>query len=247
MTAHELTHVVQQTGGVQRNTIQCSRLDDYGNPDNPEHDPSKLSDADIQATDDYKYLQQRFFPQQSPSPESVEQLLLACRLALRYMREHRVCLVPAYLETFFPKAEKQLAVTTESEAMLGEEMTWFPSGPGSGNTFETWASASSETTAPKIDPSTTINCWEMVLLAAYNAGMVSWQRIHDIYTANASDWYGYLVQALSGSGAVPYTIGDPETARPLRGDIVFFDGAAHVALANGVTDGQGRTEIISFW
>ena len=248
LTAHELTHVVQQTGVVQRDIIiQCSSLNDYSDPGNLQHDPSRLSDTDIQATDEYQHLQQRFFPQQSPSPASVQELLLACRLALRYIREHQVSLTEAYLETFLPQARRQLAVTSESEGMVGQQMTWIGSGPGSGNTFETWASASSEQTAPPVSSLTTINCWEMILLAAYNAGMVSWQWIHNTYTAHKLDWYSYLVQALSGSGGVPYRIGHPNTLRPLRGDIVFFDGAAHVALANGVTDSQGRTQIISFW
>ncbi len=248
LLAHELTHVVQQnSGAVQRNTIQCSSLDDYNDPSNPQHDPGSLSEADIQATDEYQYLQQRFFPQQTPGPIAVQELVLACRLALRYIREHQVSLTEAYLETFLPQARRQLAVTSESDAMVGQQMTWIGSGPGSGNTFETWASASSEQAAPPVSSLTTINCWEMILLAAYNAGMVSWQWIHNIYTAHKLDWYSYLVQVLSGSGRVPYQIGDPNTPRPLRGDIVFFDGAAHVALANGVIDSQGRTQIISFW
>jgi hypothetical protein len=33
----------------------------------------------------------------------------------------------------------------------------------------------------------------------------------------------------------------------VAGDIVFFDGAAHVALGKGTVDGLGRTEIYSFW
>jgi hypothetical protein len=33
----------------------------------------------------------------------------------------------------------------------------------------------------------------------------------------------------------------------VAGDIVFFDGAAHVALGAGSTDAMGRTKIYSFW
>ena len=49
LMAHELTHVVQQTGVNQRDTIQCSSLDDYSDPRNLQHDPSRLSDAEIQS------------------------------------------------------------------------------------------------------------------------------------------------------------------------------------------------------
>jgi hypothetical protein len=34
---------------------------------------------------------------------------------------------------------------------------------------------------------------------------------------------------------------------PIRGDIVFFEGAAHVALATGARDGMRRSKVLSFW
>ncbi|HEV7405927.1 MAG TPA: DUF4157 domain-containing protein [Chthoniobacteraceae bacterium] len=133
--------------------------------------------------------------------------------------------------------------TMEAEKMIGQSMTWVPSGPGSVNTFATWASAPTEAAAPPVSPSTTINCWEMVLLAAHRAQVTTWDRIHKIYTVPPFD----IVKALSGGSPTTYNPGSPTTPRPSRGDITFFNGAAHVALANGVTDMGNRSQIISFW
>jgi hypothetical protein len=139
----------------------------------------------------------------------------------------------------------QEAVAGEAAGMVGSSMTWVPSGPGSGNDFETWASAATEAAAPPIASVTTINCWEMILLAAYNRGMITWQWVHDLYVSAPAGWDTRLVEALSGGSRVRYTGAGGRT--PLRGDIVFMDGVAHVALAAGTRDSLGRCEVISFW
>lgn len=138
-------------------------------------------------------------------------------------------------------------VADELTSMVGQQATWTPSGPGSGNTFESWASASSEGTAPALSTVTRINCWEMVLLAAYRTGLLSWQWIHDQYTAHTADWFDHMVGMLSRGSRIRYRAGAPAGRKPLRGDIVFMDGMAHVALATGNVDGAGRAEVISFW
>lgn len=135
----------------------------------------------------------------------------------------------------------------ELETMVGQEATWVPSGPASGNTFQQWASAATEAAAPPLEALTSINCWEMVILAAYRAGLLTWQWIHDRYTANVSGWGDYMVGMLSRGSRIPYVPGAPAGRKPLRGDIVFMDGMAHVAMATGSVDGTGRAEIISFW
>lgn len=129
------------------------------------------------------------------------------------------------------------------EGEVGEEAKWTGSSPGSGNTFETWASAATEAAAPPITASTSINCWEMILLCAYRAGMISWQWIHDQYVAAVPDWGAHMVNMLSRGARIPWTAG----TAPIRGELVFFDGIAHVALATGNLDGAGRSEILSFW
>ncbi|WP_428261454.1 eCIS core domain-containing protein [Haliangium sp.] len=163
--------------------------------------------------------------------------------------------------------------------MEGDSMTWIPSAPGQadlgppngvvalGRTdFAAWALAATEAAAPAVTAVTTINCWEMILLAAYNSGILSWQRIHDTYTAmipastvaklqdpdpvvqaegstELSAFIDDLLYALMTSGApTVFDKNDPATPMPSRGDVVFFDGAAHVALATGNGD-----EIYTFW
>jgi Annexin len=139
------------------------------------------------------------------------------------------------------------AVAAEMESMVGQQATWTGSGPGSGNTFETWASAASESAAPPLSTVTSINCWEMVLLAAYRAGLLTWQWIHDQYTAAVGDWGTYMVNMLSKGARIPYARGAAAGRQPLAGDLVFMDGMAHVALATGNVDGAGRADVISFW
>jgi hypothetical protein len=139
------------------------------------------------------------------------------------------------------------AVASEMDSMVGEQAKWTGSGPGSGNTFEQWASAATEAAAPPVSTLTTINCWEMILLAAYNANLLTWQWIHDQYTAAVGDWGSHMVQMLSRGTRIPYVAGAPAGRKPLRGDLVFMDGVAHVALATGNEDAAGRAEVISFW
>ena len=134
------------------------------------------------------------------------------------------------------------AVAAEMTRMVGERATWVPSGPGPGNTFANWASAPSESAAPPVETATTINCWEMVLLAGYRIGAVGWRAIHDLYTSNPdpSQWTQELITRLTPANLTEY---DSSTAGDLqRGDIVFFDGAAHVTLATGNGD-----EVLTFW
>jgi hypothetical protein len=83
----------------------------------------------------------------------------------------------------------------------------------------------------------------MILLCAYRAGMLSWQWIHDQYTAAVGNWGTHMVDVLSRGRRIPWT---PGTA-PIRGELVFMDGMAHVALATGNLDAAGRSEILSFW
>jgi Domain of unknown function (DUF4157) len=127
------------------------------------------------------------------------------------------------------------AVAASLTSMVGQEATWVPSGAGSGNTFEAWASAATEAAAPALGAATTINCWEMVLLAAFRARVITWAWIHDLYVNRGMDtWVGRMASSTS-----PYV---PGTSRPQRGDLVFWNGLDHVALATG--NGE---EIISFW
>jgi hypothetical protein len=144
------------------------------------------------------------------------------------------------------RAHTQLGVANEMGSMVGDTARWRPSGRGSGTTFQVWASAPAQGPTPTLSALTVINCWEMVMLAAFRSGALSWSRIHAIYTSGAPDWFAFLVNELSFNNRIPYNPASP-ASRPVAGDIVFFDGAGHIALAKGTLDGVGRTEIYSFW
>ena len=141
------------------------------------------------------------------------------------------------------------AQVSSEMTQTGTRMHWAPSGPGKTppTDFWTWASAPSEGPLPTIADTTTMNCWEVVLLLAHRQGAVSWQWIHDVYVSDAKDWYENLVKKMSSGLQIPYGPSDNPPRVPIRGDIVFFDGAAHVALATGTRDGTGRTQVLSFW
>ena len=130
-------------------------------------------------------------------------------------------------------------VAHEMENMLGERATWRQSWQGSGSDFEQWASAPSETAAPALTTSTTINCWEMVLLAAYRSGTITWNWIHNFYVNGdgSGDVAGWIAE---WSANAPVYV--PGNTQIRRGQLVFFNGPGHVALATGNGD-----EIYSFW
>jgi hypothetical protein len=174
------------------------------------------------------------------------------------------------------KYRHAVAVSTEMEKLFAKkaEATWVSlAGPGSsksasksdpnaiGDTFDTWAMAKSADAAgplPPVTPATKLNCWEMVLLSALRVGVTTWRWVHDVYSkaAKSGDWKSSLVDALSRGARTPYNYhfrtDQPQTTpRPNRGQVVFFDQVAHVALATGQTQpgklGGIASQVMSFW
>lgn len=91
---------------------------------------------------------------------------------------------------------------------------------------------------------TTLNCWEAILYAAYKVGALTWRDLNTVYTTVAADPDLSLMTAMVGTHPrYAYVNGASE---PERGDLVFFDGLAHVALAAGRKRGT-ETVIYSFW
>jgi hypothetical protein len=131
------------------------------------------------------------------------------------------------------------AASSSLATSVGTQMVWRPSGPGSGTTFEAWASAATETPFPAVTSTTVMNCWEAVLLAAYQAGAINWSWIHSLYVATPTAGW---VSAMSRGARHTYAIPGPNPRMPQRGDLVFFDGLAHVALATGT-----GSEVYTFW
>jgi hypothetical protein len=131
------------------------------------------------------------------------------------------------------------AASQKMAASVGTTMVWRPSGPHSGTTFESWASAPTETAFPAVTAATVMNCWEAVMLTAYRAGDISWKWIHQLYTAVPVDAW---VTKMSRGPRHQYPAPGPSAAMPQRGDLVFFNGIAHVALATGAGSG-----VYTFW
>jgi hypothetical protein len=107
------------------------------------------------------------------------------------------------------------------------------------------------------DPATgKLNCWEMVLFSAYREGVVSETRLRDIYTGardamtlsgDAMQFPRTLERRLRSSDEYVYDPANPDSPRPLRGDLIIFQEAAnHVALATGRRV-NGRIEVVSHW
>ncbi len=156
-------------------------------------------------------------------------------------------------------AHRRAAVVTEMRATIDKGATWTVSEGRSArdgappSTFAAWAEAESEAAAPKVSPETTLNCWEMVLLAAYNSGSLGWTPIHDVYLtrppgegSDEANWEAFLESKFLPRKAIEFRREDPGGPQPAAGDIVLFDGVEHVALATGEHDETG-TYVLSFW
>lgn len=76
----------------------------------------------------------------------------------------------------------------------------------------------------------------MILYAAFKCGAITWEWIHDLYVNQP---IGEWVSRMTAAGTTEY---HPKRSHLKRGDLVFFDGLAHVALATG-----SRDEIFTFW
>lgn len=262
LLAHELTHVVQQSQG-DASLIQRLPLDFYSDTD-PLHDPSRLTDREIEATDEYKrYMAMPAPPDPDMCVQGVfpDEALLACRLILRDMRDQGNCMSPTDDELLFwlERARSRLASTTTAEGAVGT-LKWVAA---SATDVQSPSTAASEFTrwmlaaGNKPDPATgQLNCWEMVLFSAYRAGHLSEATMRGIYTRAKAAMSGSggamafprtLERALRSSNEYIYNPADPNTPRPLRGDLVIFkEAAAHVALATGRQVG-GQIEIVSHW
>lgn len=136
-------------------------------------------------------------------------------------------------------------VANEMQSMVGQKAKWKGSAPslytGAPNTFVKWAEAKTESKAPVLSSVTVINCWEMILLAAYRSGAITWDFIHKLYLNTTGNWGDELPKRLTSGGRITYDI-VKKTPKLKRGELVFFNGASHVALATGNAD-----QILTFW
>ncbi len=143
-------------------------------------------------------------------------------------------------------AEKAV-VTAQS---FEDKFVWTLTGSGpivNNNDFTKWVMSSG--LQPNLNSS--INCWEMVLFSAYQSGLVNRQWLTNLYGtsnlsgSNLSNWYANLPSKMSISRQ-NYNFNSWNQGLK-RGDIVFFNGSAHVAIATGTKDRYGNDEVISHW
>lgn len=135
--------------------------------------------------------------------------------------------------------------------------------------FGTWV-----TKGPAYEPTknSTMNCWEAVIFSGYKAGIVSYHwiaQMHNEATRAAIDYgksrrahwdeikypeasrtveqqqeyYNVIKKYLKFDSAKTFGTGQ----EPKKGDVVFFNELAHVALSTGVKDAAGHHEVMSLW
>ncbi len=227
LLAHELSHVVQQASSAAPVVQRLMRT-----PFPWDGVVTATSGANLRSSPD------------STDPRNVL-LTLPVGAALRVTGSSGLWLMVEYTSVAGSNTAGYVHHTLVDDAtahamgqMVGTRMRWHPSGPRPGTDFQAWAAAAAETPFPAVTTATVINCWEAVMLAGYRAGVLSWARIHAIYTSGASSGWPALMTA--GSRRVFVRTG--ASPAPQRGDLVFFNGMDHVALATG-----NGTEVYSFW
>jgi hypothetical protein len=258
LLAHELTHVMQQRKGASLK-IRLSHLKDFSDKDE-KHDPSKLTDAEVEATEEYKSYMNAALIWQTKEKVTREEALLACRLMLRHLREGNPIVWSSDARVFMNVARKQLGTLKATEGEVGK-LEWVPfssqtaaSDPSMlDSDFGKWLLAG----GPEPDKGTgKVNCWEMILFSAYKGGLTSKSRIDAIYKegvkqvkAGTRRSVGDTVEAELRRGK-EYILDpvDPKSPEPLPGDIIIFTTAAnHAAISLGTKDALGRHKIISHW
>jgi len=254
LLAHELTHVVQQKEIGRK--IQLARLSDFSDASNPAFDPSSLSDAQIEATNEFKAYMAPTLVWQWHDHVTREEALLACRLILRAIREGRSVDWDSGARVFLNRARRQFGTVEAIEPYVGT-VPWSQQSPDLlGTDFGRWLLAGGN---PPNVSSFTMNCWEIILFGASEKGYVSqsWlQNFYQQFVANlaaTSAAGGNLLDdqtienALRASDEYTFDPANPDSPSPLAGDFVIFRTAVrHTAISLGTTTG-GKHNVISLW
>ena len=235
--------------------LQLSSLNDY-NDSEPDHDPSHVSDAAIRATDEYIHILHTHYLVPTTDPSILytpNEILLACRLMLRAMREGTNVDARAQAVEYLNQARAQIGTAEKAESME-DDLSWSSTFPGVQNTdFGDWLLSNGAEPDPA---SGVMNCWELVMWSAYRAGFATKAGLANVYRAFAADLQNLSVPAavanfetaLRRGEEQVYDPNDSDSPRPLTGDIVIFNNLGdHVAVATGNTTGSGEVEIMSLW
>lgn len=258
LLAHELAHVVQQRGNDTR-TVRLAKLSQYKTKD-PKHDPAKLTDAEVEATDEFKTLMNPKLVWQWSDKVTRDEALLCCRLMIRQLREGGTITWETDARVFMNVSRKQLGATKKAESGVGN-LEWVPFNSSQARVdpsklqsdFARWllsGDAEPDATNGKV------NCWEMVMFSAFKGGFTTKARIKGIYDegvkqlkAGTRSFMGETIEAELRRGAEQtFTPGLADSPEPLPGDIIIFSTAAnHAAVSLGTKDGAGRHKIVSHW
>jgi hypothetical protein len=149
------------------------------------------------------------------------------------------------------QAREQLGSERQAEAMANK-LHWTNEDASLANTeFGRWLlSGGPEPAAAGGD----MNCWELVMFSAFRAGFTTKPRLEALYKKFAADvakdvsaGVTAFETAVRRGPEQVYVPADPDSPRPLVGDLVIFNTvASHAAVATGAYPG-GKVEIMSLW
>jgi len=231
--------------------VQCAQLLDFADA-SVAHEPSRLTDAQIQATNEYRSFMNPELVWQRSDHVTAAEALLACRLIVRELRAGGHVGWDSQARQYMVQAHVQLGTVSAEEAM-GNQLTWH--GQDSANTgtaFGRWLLSR----GPEPNPTTgEMNCWEGVMFNAYRQGFTTKARMTTLYT----DWVAEAGRSSPAAADAAfenavrqgreqiYRTGDPDSPRPVAGDLVIFRALGdHVAVATGRYPG-GEVEVMSLW
>lgn len=254
-TAHDNSQLNQEVTEEKKENpdSQETSLKDFVDEE-PEHDPSKVLDTDIKATVEYNTWEESFVSKED-SLYSETELLLACRLTIRELREKGAApkSIVSLGEQYLIQAQKQGTVADKAIGFEGE-LEWHGQGGGMNHTdFGKWIVNG----GPEPNKtSSVLNCWELVLYSAFKGGVLAKSRITSLYTKFNSDLKGPKdvekafknFDVLKKGSEYVYDKDNPDSPKPIKGDMVIFkDFPTHVTIATGDTTAKGEVEIMSLW
>ncbi|MGX1778290.1 hypothetical protein ACWIGW_39720 [Nocardia brasiliensis] len=118
--------------------------------------------------------------------------------------------------------------------------------------FEAWILSPTEGPLPQLGSNSGFNCWEMLLWAGARRNVISHAQLREMYSPVVDfrrTGKGPIVMPmhpkLHPHGESRYTSG--ADLQPQRGDVIMWDGAAHVAMTTGHMAPDGSPEVYSFW
>ncbi|MCA9542009.1 MAG: DUF4157 domain-containing protein [Myxococcales bacterium] len=189
---------------------------------------------------------------------------LACRMALRDMSDGGKLPVGAAAK-YMTAARAREETTSKSSSFVGS-YRWESFGYAGSTDFGKWALAGTG----KLSTSSKLNCWEAVLYAAKRAGHLSREKVRVKYleskaislgTGTASTDLAHrrpedldavedkmvpIEELLVRGAPKEYLPHDPNTPRPMKGDIIVVNSFGHhVMIAEGNADDPPK--VISCW